>query len=151
MTIEQTNPKKPAVLGYIQDRWQRELEPVLSKATVGQEQELEALWQRTLRWLQEDRGLHGDSLRKPLTQIRILIKQLPLHESNTCYANRSRQPHHVAYPIFTLPEEEWTRMNADAHETLQERLEHQQFLDQERIEAMVNLGLILIQSSDWAE
>ena len=149
--VQQETPKKQAILGYIQDRWQRELEPVLSKATVGQEQELEALWERTLRWLREERGLQGDSLRKPCTQIRILIKQLPLHEGNTCYVHRSRQPQHVAYPIFTLAEEEWTRMNADDQQSLQERLEQQQFLDNERIEAMVNQGLIFIQSNDWAE
>ena len=130
------NKKKP--LAYIQDRWDRELVPALTEATLQQQEQLEALWERTLRWLKEERGLQGDSLRKPITQIRSLIKELPLTPENTWQDPRARQPkpEHVAYHIFNLPEDEWERMNADSQMTLQERLTHQQFLD--RPDAIAN-------------
>ena len=145
---EQTT-KLPPILGYIRDRWHQELEPVLEKATLEQEQELESLWERTLRWLKEERHLQGDSLRKPITQIRALIKTLVLSTGNTWTDPRSRKQEHVALHIFNLPEQEWVRMNANSQLTLQERLENQQFLV--HTDAIVNRGLILIQSWDWAE
>lgn len=145
---EQTT-KLPPVLGYIRDRWYQELALVLEKATLEQDQELEALWERTLRWLKEERGLKGDSLRKPITQIRALIKTLPLTVENTWTDPRSHRQEHVALHIFNLPEQEWVRMNAHSQLTLQERLENQQFLV--HIDAIVNRGLILVQSWDWAE
>ncbi len=149
MTEQETKKKKQPTLAYIQDRWHEELEPSLVQATLGQGQELEALWERTLRWLKEERGLQGDSLRKPITQIRGLIKQLDLTADNTWTDPRSRKQEHVALHIFNLPEAEWERMNARAALPLQERLENQQFL--EYPDQIVNKGLILVQSSDWAE
>jgi Telomere resolvase ResT/TelK catalytic domain len=149
MTTEPGGKSKPALLAYIRERWQQELEDVLLPATLEQEAELEAVWERTLRWLQEERGLQGDSLRKPITQIRSLIKTLPLVAENSWTDSRSRKVEHVALHIFNLPEQEWERMNAHAQLTLQERLENQQFLD--RSDAIVNQGLLLIQSDDWAE
>lgn len=144
--------KKPATLAYILDRWHQELEPALTTATEAQTPELEALWERTLRWLKEERGLQGDSLRKPITQIRGLIKMLPLHAENTWIDPRSRKSEHVALHLFNLPEQEWEQMNARAQLSLQERLEHQQFLDQDTVvDVIVHRGLILVQSLDWAE
>lgn len=152
MVEEPVKKKKPPTLAYILARWQQELEPALTKATVEHEPELEALWERTLRWLKEERGLHGDSLRKPITQIRGLIKQLPMDAENTWTDPRSRKSEHVALHLFNLPEHEWERMNARAQLSLQERLEHQQFLEQETgVDRIVNRGLILVQSPDWAE
>jgi hypothetical protein len=153
MTIEQTEvetkKKKQPTLGYIQDRWHGELAAIIVQATLQQEVELEALWERTLRWLKEERGLQGDSLRKPITQIRGLIKQLDLTADNTWTDPRSKKQEHIALHIFNLPEAEWERMNARSGLTLQERLENQQFL--EYPDQIVNKGLILVQSSDWAE
>jgi Telomere resolvase len=152
MPEQETKKKKPPTLAYILERWQQELEPVLTKAMVEQEPELEALWERTLRWLKEERGLQGDSLRKPITQIRGLIKLLPMNAENTWTDPRSRKSEHVALHLFNLPEHEWERMNARAQLSLQERLEHQQFLEQATtVDAIVNRGLILVQSQDWAE
>ena len=153
MTIEQTEvetkKKKQPTLGYIQDRWHGELAAIIVQATLQQEAELEALWERTLRWLKEERNLQGDSLRKPITQIRGLIKQLDLTADNTWTDPRSKKQEHIALHIFNLPEAEWERMNARSGLTLQERLENQQFL--EYPDQIVNKGLILVQSSDWAE
>lgn len=149
MTEQETKKKKQPTLAYIQDRWHEELEPSLVQTILGQEQELEALWERTLRWLKEERGLQGDSLRKPITQIRGLIKQLDLTADNTWTDPRSRKQEHIALHIFNLPEAEWERMNARSGLTLQERLENQQFL--EYPDQIVNRGLILVQSSEWAE
>jgi Spy/CpxP family protein refolding chaperone len=149
MTEQETKKKQLPVLGYIRDRWHLELEPVLAKAALGQEQELESLWERTLRWLKEERGLQGDSLRKPITQIRGLIKTLALSAENTWTDPRSHKQEHVALHVFNLPEQEWERMNARSAISLQERLENQQFL--EHPDSVVHRGLILVQSSDWAE
>jgi len=146
----QTEGKKaPSYLGYVMTRWQQELEPVLKDATLQQEQELEVLWERTLQWLKGERGLERDSLRKPITQIRALIKALPLTESNTWRDSRSGRKEHIALHVFNLPEQEWERMNARTQLTVQERLENQQLL--ERPDAIVNQALVLIQSDDWAE
>ena len=153
MTIEQTEvetKKKEATNTCIyQDRWHGELAAIIVQATLQQEAELEALWERTLRWLKEERGLQGNSLRKPITQIRGLIKQLDLTADNTWTDPRSKKQEHIALHIFNLPEVEWERMNARSGLTLQERLENQQFL--EYPDQIVNKGLILVQSSDWAE
>ncbi len=149
MTPEETGKSKPAILAYIRERWDQELEGPLKQAVLGQEAALEKLWERTLRWLQEERGLQGDSLRKPITQIRSLIKTLPLTAENTWTDARSRKAEHLALHIFNLPEQEWERMNARSQQTLQERLENQQFLD--RSDAIVNQGLLLVQSNEWAE
>src|SRR5437667_12847122 len=111
MTEQETKKKKKQpTLAYIQDRWHEELEPSLVQARLGQETELEASWERTLRWLKEERGLQGDSLRKPITQIRGFLKQLELTADTTCTDPRSRKQEHVALHIFNLPEEEWERM-----------------------------------------
>jgi len=149
MKPEEVEKSKPPVLAYIRERWEQELEAPLQQAVRGQEAALEALWERTLRWLQEERGLQGDSLRKPLTQIRSLIKLLPLTAENTWTDPRSRKIEHIALHLFNLPEQEWERMNARSQQTLQERLENQQFLD--RPDALVNQGLLLVQSQEWAE
>jgi Telomere resolvase len=149
---EQETKKKLPTLAYILERWHQELEPVLATATLEQVPELESLWERTLRWLKEERGLQGDSLRKPITQIRGLIKALVLSAENTWTDPRSRKQEHVALHLFNLPEQEWERMNARAQLSLQERLEHQQFLEKDTtVDAIVNRGLILVQSQDWAE
>jgi hypothetical protein len=149
---EQETKKKPATLAYILDRWHQELEPVLSVATGEQTPQLEALWDKTLQWLKEERGLHGDSLRKPITQIRNLIRMLPVHAENLWTDSRSHKSEHIALHIFNIPEDEWVRMNARSALTIQERLEHQQFLDQATVvDAIVHRGLILVQSQDWAE
>jgi uncharacterized protein (DUF1778 family) len=144
--------KKPATLAYILDRWHQELEPVLITVTEAQTPELEALWERTLQWLKEERGLKGDSLRKPITQIRNLIRTLPVTAENLWRDARSKKSEHVALHIFNIAEDEWVRMNARSALTLQERLEHQQFLDQATVvDAIVHRGLLLVQSQDWAE
>ena len=144
--------KKQATLAYILDRWHQELEPVLITATEAQAPELTVLWERTLHWLKEERGLKGDSLRKPITQIRNLIRTLPVTAENLWTDARSKKSEHVALHIFNIAEDEWVRMNARSALTLQERLEHQQFLDQATVvDAIVHRGLILVQSQDWAE
>jgi site-specific recombinase XerC len=91
MSTEEKGKSKPTVLAYIRERWEQELEEPLRQTARGQEAALEALWEQTLRWLQEERGLQGDSLRKPLTQIRSLIKQLSLTAENTWIDPRSRK------------------------------------------------------------
>lgn len=149
MKPDEAEKRKPTVLAYIRERWEQELEAPLQQAARGQEAALEALWEQTLRWLQEERGLQGDSLRKPITQIRSLIKQVPLTAENAWTDPRSKKVEHMALHIFNLPEQEWERMNARSQQTLQERLENQQFLD--RPDALVNQGLLLVQSHDWAE
>jgi uncharacterized protein (DUF1778 family) len=149
---EQETKKKPATLAYILDRWHQELEPVLTTATEAQTPELTALWERTLHWLKEERGLKGDSLRKPITQIRNLIRGLPLTAENRWTDDRSKKSEHIGLHIFNIAEDEWVRMNARSSLTLQERLEHQQFLDQATVvDAIVHRGLLLVQSQDWAE
>jgi hypothetical protein len=63
-----------AILGWVQRRWEEVLSPVVSTASVAQEAEVREVWERELEWWKTQRGLSGDSLRKPITQVRHLIK-----------------------------------------------------------------------------
>ena len=60
-----------AILGWVQRRWNEVLEPVVSRATVEQEAQLREVWERELDWWKHERGLAGDSLRKPITQVQL--------------------------------------------------------------------------------
>lgn len=138
-----------AVLGWVRERWNMVLEPVIRVATGEQKVQLEELWKQELAYWNTVRGLQGDSLRKPLTQVRSLIKQLPLTEENSVVNVRTQEREHIALDVFNLAEEEWVRMNAHSQDVTHDRLAQQQLL--ERPDAIVHQALLLIQSPEWAE
>lgn len=137
------------VLGWVQKRWMDVLLPGIETATIEQQEPLHVLWEQELQYWKEVRGLHGDSLRKPLTQVRGLIGQVPLTEENSVVNARTREREHVALGIFNLTEEEWVQLNAQSQDVTHERLTQQQLL--EHPDAIVHQALRVIQSPEWAE
>ncbi|GCF11390.1 protelomerase family protein [Dictyobacter arantiisoli] len=138
-----------SVLGWVRDRWNLELEPVLRTATLAQEAEVHAMWERELEWWKTTRGLQGDSLRKPITQVRNLIRELPLTEENSWLNGRTHEREHIGLKVCNLSEGEWVQMNDRNRATTQERLNQSQLVRDP--EAIVNRALALVLSDEWSE
>jgi hypothetical protein len=138
-----------AILGWVQRRWNEVLEPVVSTATVEQEAELCAVWERELEWWKTQRRLAGDSLRKPITQVRMLIKGLPVTEQNSWENPRTGEGEHLGLKVCNLSEGEWVAMNARNQGVTQERLSQQVLLKDP--DALVQRALSLLFSQEWAD
>jgi hypothetical protein len=138
-----------SILGWVRDRWITELEPVLRMATVAQEQELRTLWEKELAWWKEHRHLDGDSLRNPLTNVRTLIKQLPLTDENSYLNAQSGQQEHIGLAVFNLAEGEWVSLNDRQRAQTQKRLEQEVFISEP--DTVVQRALPLLLSDEWAE
>lgn len=130
-----------AVLGWVQRRWHEVLEPVVSGATVEQEARLRELWERELDWWKTQRGLAGDSLRKPITQVRMLIKGLPVTEQNRWENPRTQGWEHIGLKVFNLSGGEWVAMNARVQGVTQERLSQRLCCENMRKRAEEEIGL----------
>jgi Telomere resolvase len=138
-----------AILGWVQRRWNEALEPVVSHATVEHEAELRAVWERELEWWKTQRGLAGDSLRKPITQVRALIKGLPLTKLNSWENPRTGEREHLGLKVFNLSEGEWVAMNARNQGVTQERLSQQVLLKDP--DGLVQRAMSLLFSPEWAD
>ena len=138
-----------AVLGWVQRRWDEVLQPVVSVATVEQEAQLRDLWDRELDWWKTERGLAGDSLRKPITQVRQLIRALPVTEQNSWVNPRTDEQEHMGLRVFNLSEGEWVKMNGRSQGVTQERLSQQVLLKDP--DALVQRSMSLLFSQEWAE
>jgi hypothetical protein len=138
-----------AILGWVQRRWSEVLEPVVRPATVAHEAELRALWERELDWWKTQRGLSGDSLRKPITQVRHLIKVLPVTDDNSWENPRTGEREHLGLKVFNLSEGEWVQMNARNQGVTQERLTQQVLLKDP--DALVERAMSLLFSQAWAD
>lgn len=137
------------ILGWVRDRWLQELAPVLQTATTAQEAQLRTLWERELQWWKTQRGLGGDSLRKPITQVRSLIKGLPVTEQNSWENPRTGEREHIGLRVFNLSEGEWVTMNARNQGVTQERLTQQVLLKDP--DGLVERALSLLFSPAWAD
>ncbi|GHO87180.1 protelomerase family protein [Dictyobacter formicarum] len=137
------------ILGWVRDRWLQALEPVLWTATTAQEAELRTLWEHELQWWKTQRGLAGDSLRKPITQVRSLIKALPVTEQNSWENPRTGEREHIGLKVFNLSEGEWVQMNARNQGVTQERLSQQVFLKDP--DGLVERAMSLLFSETWAD
>lgn len=138
-------PKK--VLKWVQDRWDMVLEPVLRTATVDQEEQLRVLWERELAFWKTQRGIDGDSLRNPLTNVRTLIRALPLTDENSYLNDGQRE--HIGLDVFNLEQGEWVSLNDRQRLQTQKRLVEEVFIADPDI--IVQRALPLLLSDDWAE
>ncbi|GHO88615.1 protelomerase family protein [Dictyobacter formicarum] len=136
-------------LGWVRDRWLQALEPVLRTATTAQEAQLRTLWEHELQWWKRQRGLAGDSLRKPITQVRSLIKGLPVTEQNSWENPRTGEREHIGLRVFNLSEGEWVQMNARNQGVTQERLSQQVLLTDP--DGLVERACSLLFSPAWAD
>jgi hypothetical protein len=138
-----------AELKWVKDRWLTRLEKELATATVEQEQVLGALWEEELSWWKSHRGIEGDSLRNPLTQIRGYIKKLPLTEENSWENPRTGGREHIGLRVFNFAEGEWVALNDRSRASTEVRLNHVQLARDP--EGIVRRATQLLLSSEWAE
>ncbi|GHO82727.1 hypothetical protein KSZ_07330 [Dictyobacter formicarum] len=122
---------------------------MVRRATIAQEAELQALWERELDWWKTQRGISGDSLRKPITQVRHLIKGVSVTEENSWENPRTEEREHIGLKVFNLSEGEWVAMNARNQGVTQERLSQQVFLKDP--DGLVERAVSLLFSPAWAD
>jgi hypothetical protein len=72
-----------AMPAWLQERWDQVLKPALSRYGVAQEEQLREVWEAELVYWREEKQLKPNSLRKPITWVRNLIRDtLPVTAEN---------------------------------------------------------------------
>jgi hypothetical protein len=133
---------------WLRERWDQVLAPALSRYGVAQEEELREVWEAELMYWREDRQLKPNSLRKPITWVRHLIRDtLPLTAENAWFNPKNQQKEHIGLHVCNLSEAEWVHMNAVSQGQVQSR----EVKLIEEPETVVEVGRALLASDDWAE
>lgn len=133
---------------WLRERWDQVLAPALSRYGVAQEGELRTVWEAELVYWREDRHLKPNSLRKPITWVRNLIRDtLPVTAENAWFNAKNQKREHIGLHVCNLPEEEWVHMNAVSQGQVQSR--EVKLIDEP--ELVVEVGRALLASDDWAE
>jgi hypothetical protein len=133
---------------WLRERWEQVLEPALLRFGVAQEAELRAMWEAELVYWREDRHLKPNSLRKPITWVRNLIRDtLPLTAENAWFNQKNQQKEHIGLHVCNLPEAEWVQMNAVS----QGQVQHREVKLIHEPDLVVEVGCALLASEDWAE
>jgi hypothetical protein len=137
-----------AMPAWLRERWELVLQPPLSRWGDAHEAELRALWEAELTYWRDEKHLKPNSLRKPITYIRNLIREtLPLRDDNWWFDPKTQQREHIGLKVCNLSEAEWVHMNAVSQGRVQSR--EVQLIDDP--EAVVACGRALLASDDWAE
>ncbi len=137
-----------AMPAWLRERWDRVLQPPLLRFGVAQEEELRALWEAELAYWRDEKHLKPNSLRKPITWVRNLIRDtLPVRQDNWWFNPKTQQKEHLGLKVCNLSEAEWVHMNAVSQGRVQRR--EVQVLDDP--EAVVDVAHELLSSQDWAE
>ena len=102
-----------------------------------------------MQWWKSQRGLSGDSLRNPITQVRHLIGELELREENSWENPCTGKREHIGLRVINLAEGEWVHMNDRSRMTTQERLQQMQLVGD--AEGIVQRAQYLLLSEDWSE
>lgn len=133
---------------WLRERWDQVLAPALSRYGVAQEGELRAVWEAELVYWREEKHLKPNSLRKPITWVRNLIRDtLPLTAENGWFNAKNQKKEHIGLHVCNLPEAEWVQMNAVSQGQVQNR----EVKLIEEPEMVVEVGRALLVSEDWAE
>jgi hypothetical protein len=133
---------------WLRERWDQVLKPALITYGVAQEEDLRQVWEAELVYWREDRHLKPNSLRKPITWVRHLIRDtLPLTAENGWFNAKNQKREHIGLHVCNLPEEEWVHMNAVSQGQVQNR----EVKLIEEPEMVVEVGRALLVSEDWAE
>jgi hypothetical protein len=137
-----------AMPAWLRERWERVLHPPLSRWGDAHEAELRALWEAELAYWRDEKHLKPNSLRKPITYIRNLIREtLPIRDDNWWFDPKMQRREHIGLKVCNLSEAEWVHMNAMSQGRVQSR--EVQLIDDP--EAVVACGRALLASDDWAE
>ncbi len=137
-----------AMPAWLRERWERVLQPALLRFGVAQEEELREVWEAELVYWREEKQLKPNSLRKPITYVRNLIRDtLPVGAENAWFNPKNQKKEHIGLHVCNLPEAEWVHMNAVSQGQVQSR--EVKLIDDP--EAVVACGRALLASDDWAE
>jgi hypothetical protein len=137
-----------AMPAWLRERWERVLQPALLRFGVAQEEELREVWEAELVYWREEKQLKPNSLRKPITYVRNLIRDtLPVQAENAWFNPKNQKKEHIGLKVCNLPEAEWVHMNAVSQGQVQSR--EVKLIDDP--EAVVACGRALLASDDWAE
>lgn len=102
-----------AMPAWLRERWERVLQPPLSRWGDAHEAELRALWEAELAYWRDEKHLKPNSLRKPITYVRNLIRDtLPLRDDNWWFNPKNQKKEHIGLKVCNLSEAEWVHMNA---------------------------------------
>ncbi len=133
---------------WLRERWEQVLQPALLAYGMAQEEELRAVWEAELVYWREEKQLKPNSLRKPITWVRNLIRDtLPLTAENAWFNAKNQRREHIGLHVCNLPEEEWVHLNAVSQGQVQSR----EVKLIEEPELVVEVGHALLASDDWAE
>src|SRR5689334_18673401 len=133
---------------WLRERWERVLEPALLRFGVKEEAALREVWEAELVYWREEKHLKPNSLRKPITWVRNLIRDtLPLTAENAWFNAKNQKREHIGLKVCNLSEAEWVHMNAVSQGQVQSR----EVKLIEEPETVVEVGRALLASDDWAE
>jgi len=137
-------PAMPKV--WLQQQW-KELIPAIEALGVEQETEIERLCVAAIANWRDERNMSLSSMRVPMTDTRNRIKQIPLTPANRWKNPQSGNYEHIARKYMNFSPEEWDSINAPTKENIQERQEHQEFI--ENPAAIVAKAERLLSSDRW--
>jgi hypothetical protein len=133
---------------WLRERWDQVLKPALSRYGVAQEEDLREVWEAELMYWREEKLLKPNSLRKPITWVRNLIRDtLPLTAENAWFNPKNQRREHIGLKVCNLSEAEWVHLNAVSQGQVQNR----EVKLIEEPETVVEVGRALLASDDWAE
>lgn len=137
-----------AMPAWLRERWERVLQPPLWRWGDAHEAELRTLWEAELAYWREEKQLKPNSLRKPITYVRNLIRDtLPLRDDNWWFNPKNQKKEHIGLKVCNLSEAEWVHMNVVSQGRVQSR--EVKLIDDP--EAVGAIGRELLVSDDWSE
>jgi hypothetical protein len=131
---------------WLQQQWET-LIPALEVLGVDQEAEIERLCVAAIAHWRDERKMSLSSMRVPMTDTRNRIKQIPLTPANRWKNPQSGQYEHIVCKYMNFTPEEWDSINAPTKEDIQDRQEHQEFI--ENPAAIVAKAEKLLTSDRW--
>jgi hypothetical protein len=121
--------------------------PALEEAE-GVEEEIAQICQEEIEaWRARPTMRSLSSLKKPMTDTRKRLREIPLTEVNRYFNEREAEWEHVALRYLNYSQEEWAAMNAASAQKLQERQLDRKFIDHP--ERVVERAAELLKSKHW--
>lgn len=131
---------------WLQDRWSMLL-PALEEAEGVEEEIVRICLEEIEAWKARPTMKSPSSLKKPMTDTRNRIREIPLTDANSYFNERAGEREHLALKYLNYVEEEWAAMNARSDEKLQQRLEDRKLIDYP--ERVVEKAAELLRSKHW--
>jgi hypothetical protein len=131
---------------WLQEQWET-LIPALDALGLDQQEEIKRLCDEAIAYWRDDRKMSLSSMRVPMTDTRNRLKKLTVTPANAWTNPKTGKVEHISRKYMNFTEEEWIEVNTPTEEDVQERQEHQQFL--ENPGAIVAKAERLLTSDNW--